>query len=348
MSISVGGRSSQSHNRRNKARQTTAKKHGKYAANKVKITRVILNKKAKKPIRFQLSKLGSKSKTKHVFESDISVNDGWLDEHYTTFDEGTQTALLPQLCSTSQTLNNTIPLTFLDLPQEIRDIIYTHTMSDLPTRFPHTNTMKPDSYALYPMTLPSICFTSKAVWTEAVLAYIRRTRFIIVDLYQWVRERDCNSHGKLATFLARFPDKKGFSAVQMLGFRGFRGYYHMAEAIWGVPQPDHLVRQCPGLRSLVLELNWEFVVGVSRQLRKSKAGVGQAFEETLQGRALFEVRSLRHLVILLDDPHLADTHRVLLGPGLTLDDWTRGIYAFLENGFKEHGRSIKIEILSSA
>jgi hypothetical protein len=252
-------------------------------------------------------------------------------------------------------------------------MIYTFTMTSLPTRFQHLQGIYPNGYVFYPMTLPSICFTSKTIWAEAVLAYIRRTRFVFVECIQGSRDRP--KQDAFLAFLARFPDNQGFNAVRMLTYRDFSRF----QSHWPVGhndtttsrQPAYLIARCPGLRSLVWELSVPFWNQVEWTLRKYrndekakkeaieqaqdvdegmrrdwKAKVPEAIERVLQCGALFEVGSLRFLRVLVDVRHFRESRLRFSGPwGWTKTQWTEEILKYLSKGFERRGEAIKIEVL---
>ncbi|KAF2004164.1 hypothetical protein P154DRAFT_531843 [Amniculicola lignicola CBS 123094] len=128
----------------------------------------------------------------------------------------------------------------LRLPPELRNIIYDYCMTDLP-HFVLRPTMQLSQLVLYPKTLPPICFTAKHIRSETILAYLRRTRFIIT-------ETNTDLVGGIYGFLSQFPQDEAFNAIRQLSFsRAIRSY-----SFEGSGWPQKLVAKCPGLTSLVL------------------------------------------------------------------------------------------------
>ncbi|KAF2684298.1 hypothetical protein K458DRAFT_388764 [Lentithecium fluviatile CBS 122367] len=72
----------------------------------------------------------------------------------------------------------TEPESIISLPQELRDMIWTYVMSDLPTRFTLTPDMPIHSMTFYPAVLPDVAFVSCSIRVEVILAWLRRTRII--------------------------------------------------------------------------------------------------------------------------------------------------------------------------
>jgi hypothetical protein len=108
------------------------------------------------------------------------------------------------------------------LPLEVRDMIYTFTMEDFPTVLLIDDKNFPTdlySYTLYPRTLPPVCFVNKQVWTEASLAYVRRTRFT----FGGCTDAECS----FARFLrARYNKGAGLEAIRMLGHSPAQHIHH--------------------------------------------------------------------------------------------------------------------------
>jgi hypothetical protein len=129
-------------------------------------------------------------------------------------------------------------------------------MEDLATRFTIDKRVKLSQWVLSPKTLPSICFTSKGIWQEAVLAYIRRTRFILESR---------TAQDQLDIWLSRkFSDSQGFKAVRMLSYYG--SSYSMFSLIEravvpGLPNRPPFVGRCHGLRHLILEVRSMYLLG---------------------------------------------------------------------------------------
>ncbi|KAF2656469.1 hypothetical protein K491DRAFT_778003 [Lophiostoma macrostomum CBS 122681] len=135
--------------------------------------------------------------------------------------------------------------TFFVLPLEIRDQIYEIVMEDLPTRLSINNSTTINHKVLLPKVLPSICFASKQLHQEVVLAYIRRTRF---ELHHPTSEM----LRLLRDFLGSFEDNRGFEAIRMLSF-------YDGSSMAGI---NEFVKDLPGLRSVILGMEADdFITG---------------------------------------------------------------------------------------
>lgn len=73
---------------------------------------------------------------------------------------------------------------FLTLPLELREHIYTLSMCGLPPRIDVLGFHTLEPHVFFPNILPGICFVSKSIYEEALIAWIRRTRFMIHGLLQ--------------------------------------------------------------------------------------------------------------------------------------------------------------------
>ncbi|KAF2251347.1 hypothetical protein BU26DRAFT_592468 [Trematosphaeria pertusa] len=238
------------------------------------------------------------------------------------------------------------PPRFLSLPPEIRDIIYTHYMSSLPTRVwikPHPPLSK---RTLYPGTLPALCFASKHLWQEATLAFLRRTRLMIeADAYK--------TQPPLASFLAQFPGNSGFAAVRMLGYPdAVVGY----SADYTLRTPSQLIVRCEALQSLLLTVNVYFCV---RSAEETFAQItdddldmaGMHFEMKSKGdmaaavglNAILKCANLRFLKITCQYEHW---HYGECGVNFgvsRIEDIFGGLVAAVEEGLRERLGSVRVE-----
>jgi hypothetical protein len=108
---------------------------------------------------------------------------------------------------------------------------------------------------LYPKVLPSICFTNKETYQEAVLVYIRRTRFAL-------HGRPDTLQRLMKGFLKQFNGNEGFNAVRMLSVSG--------PSSSKIHELTHFVADCPGLRSFIWLFSAnEFVVWLDDEPHQS-------------------------------------------------------------------------------
>jgi hypothetical protein len=159
-------------------------------------------------------------------------------------------------------------------------------MTSLPTRVIITRHSTISDGVLSPQTLPSICFTSKQVRSEAILAYLRRTRFIF--------EQGCvRQLFAFDSFVSQF--ERGFEAIRMLSFY---------DVIWfgesdfpGEFYPERLVSKCAGLRSLVLETRVRYLLRIPWIQSRGvvKLYTKEEIEERWGLEALFEMGRLEYV-----------------------------------------------------
>ena len=128
---------------------------------------------------------------------------------------------------------------FLDLPRDIRDIIYELAMYHLPTRCGLWSSQTLSEKVVYPQTLPDLCFINRQLHKECLHAWLRRTRFIVAD-----------NEGILQQFNDFLSRVDGVRAVRMLSFPELCGY---GQPYTGNTVSD-LAAACPGLRKLSIEI----------------------------------------------------------------------------------------------
>lgn len=136
----------------------------------------------------------------------------------------------------------TKPTSLLDLPLEIRERIYGFVFERLTTRIMLERETQLYRWTFQPRTLPDICFTSKQMWEESVLHFVRRTRFIAIVF----KKNDSSDPSmELKNWLEIFPDGQGLRAVRMLS-------YPEDTLMEDLPS---LILHCPGIRSLKIVLS---------------------------------------------------------------------------------------------
>jgi hypothetical protein len=189
---------------------------------------------------------------------------------------------------------------FMELPRELRDIIYTLAMEDLPTRFTIRERKKLSKMVLYPHVLPSICFTTPAVREEVILAYIRRTRFVLESADHWRHE---TPQKMLVDFLAQFPDNSGYKAIRMLSFHDYVISY---ASPFGGSLDLHrhgFITRFTGLRSLIVDVAARVCVGQDENGDDRLLLKAEETKEKYHCSEELEAKTLRHFkVVCLSDP----------------------------------------------
>jgi hypothetical protein len=124
---------------------------------------------ARKPLRTRaLKKLGSGRKGRRVSDTQsLTSDDTWVD-----IDEVEQGSSPPTLVVRLSAKHRKPGQRkgFSDFPVELRDMIYTYAMTDMPTRVELSNHTKLSQWAFQPQTLPNVCFVSKKLREESILA----------------------------------------------------------------------------------------------------------------------------------------------------------------------------------
>jgi len=105
------------------------------------------------------------------------------------------------------------PHDFMHLPLELRDKVYAHLMSNLPTDVTLFHADKGPILTYLPKdALPSLAYTNHQLYNEVALVYIRRTRFIISARHKLQLSR-------LFDFLNHFLNEQGFRNVRSLMYQ---------------------------------------------------------------------------------------------------------------------------------
>ncbi|KAF2649900.1 hypothetical protein K491DRAFT_697713 [Lophiostoma macrostomum CBS 122681] len=216
---------------------------------------------------------------------------------------------------------------FLELPRELRDMIYTYAMTELPTRVLLSEHTRLSEWAFLPQTLPNVSFVSKQFREESILAWLRRTR-IVVGGHSYAQYRLGKDLKRFLSFNLPHQDH-GLNAIRMLSFLGFEG---------GENAHD-LILCCPGLRSLILTVRSSLYV-------KSRFPVPtlytpQELADELNSEPLFKLTSLKHLMISLEVVHCVNPDCC---------DWTwqqlkEPLRQHLQEGFDKRGGEMKLEIV---
>jgi hypothetical protein len=183
---------------------------------------------------------------------------------------------------------------FLQLPREIRDMIYLFAMADLPTRLLLSKALPFSPHILYPKTLPALCFANHKLFEEARLAYITRTCFVFAD----DPESSYTTHYTFAAFILQFAN--GAVSVRMLAYQQVQQFGDPAGSTRrAFERAEGLVANCTGLRSLILVFPWRRAFACTDNGRRcwySVLSMGD-IKEVFIFDGLFEMRSLRELIV---------------------------------------------------
>jgi len=232
--------------------------------------------------------------------------------------------------------NGTFPK-FLELPSELRDIIYEHAMDALPTRCDLLLGQPLSDLAVYPRTLPAFCFANKQLHHEGIHAWLRRTRLVVPHGREILEQ--------LNAFLARHD---GFKAVRMLSFLDLYEF----EPLWrwlvqGEHSPAQLAAACSGLRKLSLEIKVATLFGFQLDPPASPLEIELKSSTDIVDKVglapLFALQSLRQVTIATTAPRSCDQ---LLAPHTeySRDDFVRNLKNAVEEGFEKVGKAQKVKI----
>jgi hypothetical protein len=224
-------------------------------------------------------------------------------------------------------------VTFMTLPLEIREMIYTYAMQDLPKRLAVPSKQRIRKFTLSANVLPNVCFVSKTIWMEACVAYIRRTQFVL-DAYDrpWLE-------GGISPWLKQFPNNQGIKSVQMLACT--HAYFRMSELFFTVLMRWN-ISAFSGLRSASISVRHIDVLSGDYTPTGGKPYLPSLDEsrEKLTFPGLFQLTKLRYLkVICKGCQHCVKmlglaSHKCLFAAYLTL----------LHEGFARRGGAIDIEV----
>jgi hypothetical protein len=215
-------------------------------------------------------------------------------------------------------------------------MIYTYAMTDMPTRVELSNHTKLSQWAFQPQTLPNVCFVSKKLREESILAWLRRTRIVVVGLFM----AQSRLEGDLKWFTTcNLPHRAyGLTAVRMLSFLDFGNVYESTSRWGGSGFPHDFIRCCPGLRSLILGLS-------SPLYFKSLSPVPalrtqEEIAERLNCGALFKLEKLDYLKVSLQT-----LRHLNWEGGWTREDISEPLRRHLQGGFDKRGGKMKLEIV---
>lgn len=224
--------------------------------------------------------------------------------------------------------------TLLDLPLELREKIYTLSMSSSSSRIYFLNEIQLSKLNFRPYALPGICYVNKAPGQEATVAWIRRTRFVFPELRDYFVQAD------LTHWLAQFPDGVGLKAVRMLTFKDLRLSPRSA--------PCAVVAKFSVVRQVTIHLEhidlWEIIdnthgSGYHRVLKTAEE-LGKLFHQS----PIFKVSAFNILRIVYD----AGTIHHVIVDGVSKDvheeELISNFQQMLEEGFAKNGRRVDTEM----
>jgi hypothetical protein len=194
-------------------------------------------------------------------------------------------------------------------------------MADLATRYFVQPEMKLSALTVSPSTLPALCFAKKQMHQEVLSAWIRRTRFVV----------DGNNLSSLSPVNKFLRAVDGYRHVRMLAFtkiNTFGDVYRYIEQ-----SPKRLADKCPGLRSLVIDIDYYVLLDDNFKSLRPK----EELEKELIFKPLFQLQSLRHLTV-----------RVLVSEWRKQEIAQTGglgsLKELVKSGFKEVGKSAIVRV----
>jgi len=141
----------------------------------------------------------------------------------------------------------------LKLPLELRDIIYSFVVADLPSRISISSHAPISQLVLLPNSLPGICFASKQLRAEAILVYLQRTRLVLDDLYSL---NVASAIESLDAFLDQFHGS--YECIRMLTFCKVQrfGDTRFPDEIYAA----NFVSRCSGLQDLLIDFRLSYLL----------------------------------------------------------------------------------------
>jgi hypothetical protein len=139
------------------------------------------------------------------------------------------------------------------LPRELRDDIYTHLMSDMPTEIQTRHTT---GYIFAPLTylpadaLPPLASTNRQMHREVSLAWLRRTKLKIAG-------SSCGNYSCLYMFLEYLSDgdDEGFRSARFLKYESMLwGFEKDPRGDFRRKAPVDIHRRCTGLKELTVQI----------------------------------------------------------------------------------------------
>jgi len=175
------------------------------------------------------------------------------------------------------------------LPRELRDEIYTHLMSDMPTEIQIRHTSQ---YVCAPLkyllagTLPSLASANRQMHREVSLAWLRRTKLKITG-------SSCENYSCLYMFLEYLSDDddEGFRSVRSLEYESL---------LWGFGKDPHgdfrqkapfdIHKRCTGLTDLTIQIPDPRFYGLYTYLRSLELARDPLAQTSMTPLSHFEIR----------------------------------------------------------
>jgi hypothetical protein len=176
---------------------------------------------------------------------------------------------------------------FLDLPRELRDLVYRSLVADLPSRIFISNRMPLSNLVLMPDLLPNICFVSKRLRKESVLVYLQRTRLVFDDLWSTTIT---SAIRPLEEFLARFD--RSYECIRMLTFHEVSrfGSSRSPDALY----PAKFITLCTGLQDLVIHFRFSHLIQFNDTVVARNSGDSESDSGAASDVRLLTKEELRH------------------------------------------------------
>jgi hypothetical protein len=245
------------------------------------------------------------------------------------------------------------PIGFMRLPLELREQVYGHLLSDLPT----TTTLRHKDENL-PLTylprghLPSLAYTNHSILQELCLTYLRSTTLQLDD-EPWAKPPG------FLRFLRSFPHDAAFKSIRALDYNRILLYFTLSDLSIteshhslddDIYTPSSVVMRCSGLKSLVLRISAYDLIHFhpgyfsSRDWDRRKKYVSLKTPQELDARlnlsAIFEHTGNFKLRLVVD--HVAYLAEDM---GLTCQEFLDGYVNALESHRVQKGSRVKLQVV---